>query len=69
MAEQKTSMKSIEDVMNAFIASVEKDVDTLSKLPKFGFEALVVYKSTLDINRALSEGAATCRNPEEKSRT
>lgn len=51
-----TSMRSIEDVMNAFITSVEKDVDTLSKLPKFGFEALEVYKSTLDINRALSEG-------------
>ena len=51
-----TSMRSIEGVMNAFITSVEKDVDTLSKLPKFGFEALVVYKSTLDINRALSEG-------------
>lgn len=51
-----TSMRSIEDVMNAFITSVEKDVDTLSKLPEFGFEALEVYKSTLDINRALSEG-------------
>lgn len=42
--------------MNAFITSVEKDVDTLSKLPEFGFEALEVYKSTLDINRALNEG-------------
>ena len=51
-----TSMRSIEDVMNAFITSVEKDVDTLSKLPEFGFEALEVYKSTLDINRALNEG-------------
>lgn len=51
-----TSMRSIEDVMNAFITSVEKDVDTLSRLPEFGFEALEVYKSTLDINRALSEG-------------
>lgn len=49
-------MRSIEDVMNAFITSVEKDVDTLSKLPEFGFEALEVYKSTLDINRALNEG-------------
>ena len=35
---------------------MEKDVDTLSRLPEFGFEALEVYKSTLDINRALSEG-------------
>ncbi len=51
-----TSMRFIEDVMNAFITSVEKDVDTLSRLPEFGFEALEVYKSTLDINRALSEG-------------
>lgn len=64
-----TSMRSIEDVMNAFITSVEKDVDTLSKLPEFGFEALEVYKSTLDINRALNEGQRLAEIQRKKQNT
>ena len=31
-------------------------LDTLSDLPEFGFEATEVYKTTLDMNKALNEG-------------
>ena len=35
---------------------IQKDLSTLSNLPEFGFEAGEVYKTTLDVNRALNEG-------------
>lgn len=49
------SMKSIEDEIFNFVEGVAKDLETLSKLPEFGFEATEVYKTSLDINRAISE--------------
>lgn len=33
----------------------DKDIETLSALPEFGFEAVEVYKQTLDMNRAIAE--------------
>lgn len=51
-----TSMKSIqEDIIGSF-GQITTDLATLSNLPEFGFEATEVYKSTLDINKALNEG-------------
>lgn len=50
------SMKSIQDTINARVEQIKNDLDTLSNLPEFGFEATEVYKSTLDINKALNEG-------------
>lgn len=50
------SMKSIQEAITAKIAQVSNDLDTLQNLPEFGFEATEVYKSTLDLNRALNEG-------------
>lgn len=49
------SMKSIEDEINTAIEKIIADLATLATLPEFGFEAVEVYKSTLDINRAISE--------------
>ena len=49
------SMKSIQDEINARLEQVEKDLATLSDLPEFGFEAAEVYKTTLDLNKAISE--------------
>lgn len=50
-----TSMKSIQESMNNAIAKYNQDIITLSNLPEFGFEATEVYKTTLDINKAIYE--------------
>lgn len=49
------SMKSIQEEINARLEQVEKDLSTLADLPEFGFEAAEVYKTTLDLNKAISE--------------
>lgn len=51
-----TSMKSIQEEIKGRLEQVKNDLATLSDLPEFGFEATEVYKSTLDINKALNEG-------------
>ena len=43
------------DIKNA-ISRISDDLATLSELPEFGFEATEVYKTTLDMNKALNEG-------------
>lgn len=42
--------------MNAKLEQIEKDLATLAEMPQFAFEATEVYKNTLDINKAISEG-------------
>lgn len=49
------SMKSIEEAICAKGEQVAKDLATLVDLPEFGFEAAEVYKTTLDLNKAISE--------------
>lgn len=49
------SMKSIQDEINARLEQIANDLNTLSNLPEFGFEAAEVYKSTLDMNSAINE--------------
>lgn len=49
------SMNAVRVEMGAKIDTINADVDTLSKLPEYGFEAVEAYKSTLDINKALNE--------------
>lgn len=51
-----TSMKSIESSLDDIHEQIEKDLATLRNLPEFDFESLEVYKTTLDINKAISEG-------------
>lgn len=48
-------MSAIEKEMSDRIARIESDMLTLANLPEFGFEACEVYKSTLDITKAISE--------------
>lgn len=50
------SMKSIQEEINARLEQIKNDLATLSNLPEFGFEAQEVYKTSLDINKALNEG-------------
>jgi hypothetical protein len=49
------SMKSVQEEINSRLEQVEKDLATLADLPEFGFEAAEVYKTTLDLNKAISE--------------
>lgn len=44
--------KEIDDRLN----EINMNLETLSKLPEFGFEASEVYKSTLDMSKAILEG-------------
>lgn len=46
---------SIIDDMNILRVSIEVNVEMLSRLPEFAFEALEVYKDTLDLAKALKE--------------
>lgn len=36
--------------------AISQNLDTLAEMPEFAFEATEVYKNTLDINKAISEG-------------
>jgi hypothetical protein len=49
------SMKSIEDAMRARLNEISTAVFTLNKLPEFGFEALKLYKETLDLPKAIEK--------------
>lgn len=49
------SMKSVQDEIDTRLEQIKNDIATLSSLPEFGFEAKEVYKSTLDVNKAINE--------------
>lgn len=49
------SMKSIQESITSGLEKINTDLATLSNLPEFGFEASEVYKTTLDMNRAIAE--------------
>lgn len=49
------SMKTVEQSFHDDIKTINRNLETLASLPEFGFEATEVYKSTLDMNRAISE--------------
>ena len=50
------SMKAIREEIDERLTTIAADLDTLESLPEFSFEAVEVYKTTLDINRAIQEG-------------
>lgn len=50
------TIKAIREEMQASAERIENDLATLAELPEFGFEASEVYKTTLDMNKALNEG-------------
>lgn len=51
-----TSMRQVQDGMEGWFNEIKQSLDTLSNLADFAFEATEVYKSTLDINKAVNEG-------------
>ena len=50
-----TSMKNIQEEINGILAKYAEDISTLSNLPEFSFEAIEIYKDTLDLGRAVNE--------------
>lgn len=50
------SIKSISDELLAHVAQINSELNTLTSLQEFSFEAIDEYKRTLDINRAIAEG-------------
>lgn len=49
------SMKSIQEEIKARLEQIEMDMKIIDDLPEFGFEAMEVYKSSLDVRSALNE--------------
>lgn len=50
------SVKSITESMESKLDQIEMDLTTLHDLPEFGFEATEIYKTSLNLNKALNEG-------------
>lgn len=50
------NMKTVTTEIDERLLQITTDLATLSNLPEFGFEASELYKTTLDINKAIQEG-------------
>lgn len=50
------AFSKIEEQMKSRMYQIGTDIMTIGKLPEFSFEAMEVYKKTLDINQAIQEG-------------
>lgn len=53
---KSVKLETVRSEINEKLQKIASDLETLSNLPEFGFEAEEVYKSTLDMNNAISEG-------------
>lgn len=53
---KSVKLSAVYDEIDLKLTGISIDLVTLSNLPEFGFEAEEVYKSTLDMNKAISEG-------------
>lgn len=50
------SLKSVQEEITAKVDTVKAHLETIQSLPEFSFEATEVYKTSLDINKAIAEG-------------
>lgn len=50
------SLPKIEEQMKSRMYQIGEDVATIQRLPEFSFEAMEVYKSTLNLSLAIQEG-------------
>lgn len=48
--------KTIQAEIEAKLNKITNDLDTLANLSEFSFEAIEMYKDTLDLNKAINEG-------------
>ncbi len=50
------SLKNIEEQMKSRMYQIGEDIYTIQNLPEFSFEAMEVYKNTLNLTMAIQEG-------------
>lgn len=50
------SIATAKEDIKKWLRTISENLETLAALPEFGFEATEVYKTTLDMNKALNEG-------------
>lgn len=50
------SLSKVENQMKETMYRIGEDVGTISRLPEFSFEAMEVYKKTLDLTQAIKKG-------------
>ena len=50
------SMTQIKKDIDSKIGQINYDMETLEMLPEYSFEAVEIYKATLDMNKAIAEG-------------
>ena len=60
------SLGKIEEQMKNILFKVGTEVATISSLPEFSFEALEIYKKTLDLNQAIAEGQSLAEIQKKK---
>lgn len=58
--------KAVEAIQDR-IECIKKDLETLQNLPDFSFEAVEVYKQSLDLNNAISEGVRLSEMQKKKA--
>ena len=61
------TMKKVKEAIDAKISEINSNMEMLSKLPEFGFEASEVYKTTLDVNKAVSEASRMSEMAKKKA--
>lgn len=49
-------LSKIEELMKSRMYQIGEDIAVIQKLPEFSFEAMDVYKKTIDLNKAIQEG-------------
>lgn len=65
------SMTQIKKDIDSKVGQINYDMETLEMLPEYSFEAVEIYKTTLDMNKAIAEGqrlADIQRRKEENER-
>ena len=50
------SMRQVQDGIEGWLNEIKTNLDVISNLHEFSFEATEIYKSTLDVQKALNEG-------------
>lgn len=58
--------KAVEEIQSK-VEQIKKDLETLSNLPDFSFESTEVYKQSLDLNNAISEGVRLSEMQKKKA--
>lgn len=61
------SMKKVTDEINAALEEIKGNMEMLQKLPEYSFEALKVYRDTLDVKRAVGEAQMMSEVQKEKA--